>query len=381
MLDPGFFGALPSKSDIASLMQRQLPAGPLEDVLDRARVLGREQRFRIGVRILSDTVAGAEAGQAYSNLADVLIAQLFKVVCAEFERRHGKVPGGEAAVIAMGKLGGREMTASSDLDLMLIYDFDADAGGSDGDQQLTPGLYYTRLTQRLINALSAQTAEGTLYEVDMRLRPSGNKGPIATHIASFVEYHQTSAWTWEKLALTRARMVSGDDELCTRMEHAIGDALQQPRDRASIADDVVAMRERIAQERGGGGMWDLKNAPGGQVDLEFICQFLQIVHAGETPACLDQNTQTALGKLADAGLVEPQIARDLVAASRLMGALSQVLRLCLDTAFDPDTAPVGLKSLLLRAADVPDFVQLETTLSDAQAGVKSAFDQLVSADF
>lgn len=377
VLDPGFFGPLPDRDELAALIAEQVEGGPLEEVLDDARVVGREQRFRIGVRILSDTVAATEAGRAYSDLADVLIDRLFGFVRRQFEERHGRLPGGTSAVVAMGKLGGREMTASSDLDLMLIYDFDDGAEGSDGPQPLTTGLYYTRLTQRLINALSAQTAEGTLYEVDMRLRPSGNKGPIATRISSFIDYHAESAWTWEKLALTRARVVCGDESLCDRMTGAIADALCQPRDAAATARDVVEMRERIAKERGSGSVWDLKNAEGGLVDYEFVCQYLQVVHAHETPQCFDQNSQAAITKLADLGHIDRGTADRLIAAGQVTGALSQVLRLCLDGPFDPETVPLGLKSLLLRAADVPDFTQLESLVADTQAMVKSIYDQVV----
>lgn len=377
VLDPGFFGPLPDRGELDELIRDQVSPAPLEQVLDTARIVGREQRFRIGVRILSDTVASSEAGRAYSDLADVLIARLFEFVCAEFERRHGAIPGGACAVVAMGKLGGREMTASSDLDLMLLYDFDDAADGSDGPSPLTPGLYYTRLTQRLINALSAQTAEGELYEVDMRLRPSGNKGPIATRISSFIEYHETSAWTWEKLALTRARIVCGDPDLCERLRRAIVDAVCQPRDAAVTATDVIEMRARIAQERGSSARWDLKNAEGGQVDLEFVCQFLQIIKAAEAPDCLDQNSEAAIENLAKSGHIAVQTAGELVEASRLFGALTQVLRLCLPSQFDPETAPDGLKALLLRASDAPDFNQLEIILGEAQRNVKIAFDQIV----
>ncbi len=379
VLDPGFFGPLPSHHELTEQIDEHVTAGSFEEILDAARVFGREQRFRIGVRILSDTLSGDEAGRAYSGLAEGLIAQLFEVVCREFATRHGLVKGGAAAVVAMGKLGGREMTASSDLDLMLIYDFDDTAQGSDGPGSLTPGLYYTRLTQRLINALSAQTAEGELYEVDMRLRPSGNKGPIATHISSFIDYHATSAWTWEKMALTRARTVAGEPGLRNVIDGAIHDALCEPRDAAATASDVIEMRKRIAEERGVADLWDLKNAQGGMVDLEFIGQYLQIVNAATAQQCLDENTQASLRNLADAGLLTPEISLELIEASRLMGALSQVLRLCLDAKFDPESAPDGLKALLQRAAEAPDFAQLENTLRETQATVKKAFDQIVGS--
>ena len=378
VLDPGFFGPLPRRADLDAVIDMAIPAGgALEEALDRARVIGHEQHFRIGVRLLSASVGVTEAGRAYSGLAASLIGRLFAVVAREFEAVHGRLSGGAVSVVAMGKLGGREMTASSDLDLMLIYDHDADAKGSDGAKPLTPGQYYIRLTQRLINALSVQTAEGGLYEVDMRLRPSGNQGPVATHISSFIDYHAASAWTWEKLALTRARPIAGDPALIDRIEVAVRNTLCQRRDHAETASDVVGMRGRIAKEKPADGIWDLKMAPGGLVDLEFIVQFLQIVHAERMPQILDQNSEGGLEKLAAEGVIEEAAARDLLDAHRLMGALTQVLRLCLSTGFAPDAAPQGLKSLLLRAADVPDFSLLESALSDAHIKVKSHFDQIV----
>ena len=250
--------------------------------------------------------------------------------------------------------------------------------GSDGAKPLTPGQYYIRLTQRVDQRALGPDRGGGLYEVDMRLRPSGNQGPVATHISSFIDYHAASAWTWEKLALTRARPIAGDPSLIDRIETAVGHSLCQNRDIPEIAADVVEMRDRIAKEKPADGIWDLKMAPGGLVDLEFIVQFLQIVHAKRLPEILDQNSEGALEKLRTNGVIGADTARSLLDAHRLMGALTQVLRLCLNTGFSPDVAPQGLKSLLLRAADVPDFALLESALSDAQRQVKISFDQIVS---
>ena len=195
----------------------------------------------------------------------------------------GALPGGGAVVIAMGKLGGREMTAASDLDLILVYDFDAAAMHSTGSRPLAPTHYYTRLTQRLISALSSATAEGTLYEVDMRLRPSGQQGPVAAQLSTFIEYQANEAWTWEHLALTRARVVAGPPELKARVEAAIHAALTKPRDRAKVAADVHEMRQRIAKEKGTENIWELKQVRGGLVDLEFIAQYLQLVPRRRAP--------------------------------------------------------------------------------------------------
>ncbi len=191
VLDRRFFGPLPRKEEIWALAETSIPEGtPLDEGLDRARVLAHEQSFRFGVRILSETVSAGEAGLAFSALAEVMLRIMLRLVEEDIKARHGVVPGSRVAILAMGKLGGREMTAASDLDLILIYDVPEGVELSDGMRPLSANQYFTRLTQRLISAITAPTAEGVLYEVDMRLRPSGNKGPVATSLASFDVYHR-----------------------------------------------------------------------------------------------------------------------------------------------------------------------------------------------
>jgi glutamate-ammonia-ligase adenylyltransferase len=277
----------------------------------------------------------------------------------------------------MGKLGGREMTAGSDLDLIVIYDFDPAATQSDGDRPLAPSQYYARFTQRLISALSAPTAEGPLYEVDMRLRPSGQKGPVATQLSRFIEYQASEAWTWEHMALTRARVVSGPPQIAARVEAAIRDVLVRRRERARIAADVREMRTLIAKEKGTSNLWDLKQVRGGLVDLEFIAQHLQLVHAADVPDILDQTTIRALGKLAARGLLSPSAADVLIPAANLIQNLTQVTRLTLDGPFEPQKAPDGLKELLARVGEAPDFHRLEAILAEATSETARLFDELI----
>ncbi|MBV1694397.1 MAG: bifunctional [glutamine synthetase] adenylyltransferase/[glutamine synthetase]-adenylyl-L-tyrosine phosphorylase [Hyphomicrobiales bacterium] len=379
VLDPGFFGTLASLQALQSIVDAELAEAPdLQTALDRARVVGHEQAFLIGVRVLTGTISAESAGGAYAALADSLIRAMLARVTAHMEQAHGRVPGGAAAVIAMGKLGGREMTAASDLDLILVYDFDAEAQASDGPRPLAPAQYYARLTQRLISAITAQTAEGALYEVDMRLRPSGQKGPVATQLSSFIEYQASEAWTWEHMALTRARVVCGPPALTAKVEAAIANTLVRPRDRARIATDVREMRARIAAEKGAIDIWDLKQVRGGLVDIEFIAQHLQLVCAAECPQILDQNTERALAKLAAAGCLDAAIADRLIATVRLEHSLTQVLRLCLDGSFDPAKAPDGLTHLLARAANAPDLATLTADLKARLTDAAELFDQLIA---
>lgn len=351
---------------------------PMQEILDTARRIGGELTFLVGVRILAGSISATEAGVAYATIAERLIAALLNEVTREMEEDHGRVPGGAAVVIAMGKLGGREMTAASDVDLILVYDFDPGAEQSDGQRPLAPTHYYTRLTQRLITAISARTAEGALYDVDMRLRPSGQKGPVATRLSSFSEYQAKEAWTWEHMALTRARVIAEDRILAGRVEAEIRNVLKTRRDRAKIASDVRDMRRRIEAEKATADIWDLKQVRGGIVDLEFIVQFLELVHAAEHPAVLNQATLAALSAAASDCLLDDRDYRHLSEAGSLLYDLTQVLRLTIEGPFEPATAPQGLKSLLARSGGAASFSDLETKLKQALADVFEAFNRLIA---
>jgi glutamate-ammonia-ligase adenylyltransferase len=379
VLDPRVIGDLPRHEEVAALIEAEMAgAADFQDALDRARVVGNEQAFLIGVRVLTGMISAPLAGSAYAQLAEELIGAVQAAVEKDFSITHGAVAGGAAVVLAMGKLGGREMTASSDLDLIVVYDYDAEAAQSDGGRPLAVSQYYARLTQRLITGLAAPTAEGQLYEVDMRLRPSGQKGPVATQMISFVEYQRKDAWTWEHMALTRARVITGPAALREKVEAAIADVLQSPRDRAKIVADVRDMRNRIAAEKGTQNIWDLKQVRGGLVDLEFVAQFLQLVHAHERPDVLDQNTVQALRKLERAGFLDGEAASVLIPAARLISDLTQILRLSLDAEFDAKTAPEGLKALLARVGGAPNFQQLEIDLRATLAESAAMFDKVVA---
>ncbi|MFA5958152.1 bifunctional [glutamine synthetase] adenylyltransferase/[glutamine synthetase]-adenylyl-L-tyrosine phosphorylase [Hyphomicrobium sp.] len=350
---------------------------PMQDILDTARRIGSEQAFLVGIRILTGSISAMEAGVAYATIAQRLIAALLNEVTREMQDDHGTVPGGVAVVVAMGKLGGREMTAASDVDLIVIYDFDPTVEQSDGAKPLAPPHYYMRLTQRLINAISARTAEGALYDVDMRLRPSGQKGPVATRLSSFTSYQATEAWTWEHMALTRARVIAGSRDLSGRVEAEIRKVLTAKRDRTKIAADVLDMRRRIEAEKASADIWDLKQVRGGLVDLEFIVQYLQLVHAAEHPAILSQTSIASLAAAASAGLIPDDDYRRLADAGRLLHDLTQVLRLTIEGPFDPASAPKGLKSLLVRSGDTTSFEDLETKLKQTLADVLEAFNRLI----
>jgi glutamate-ammonia-ligase adenylyltransferase len=377
LIDPAFFGALPGPEQLSHGLARSLDqAGSYEDVLDRVRLFGQEQIFLIGARILSGTVSAQRAGSAFAGIAEEILRALHAKVADMIEAAHGAVPGGETAVLAMGKLGGREMAANSDLDLIVVYDFDPAHPDSDGARPLHAAQYFARFTQRLINALTTPTNYGRLYDVDMRLRPSGRAGPLATSLAAFAHYQHDEAWTWEHMALTRARPVSASPAFAARVASVVREVLCAPREAASVAANVVEMRRAIAAEKGS-ACWNLKYAAGGLIDLEFIAQYLELVHAHTAPEILDAATTTVFEKASRLRLISIEDTELLRSAARLYQGLGQILRLCLSAPFDPKSAGTSLTALLARAADVPDFPTLEAYLTDTQARVRTAFTRIL----
>jgi glutamate-ammonia-ligase adenylyltransferase len=359
-----------------------------EDVLDRVRLFVAEQRFLISVGLLNGTLAPAEAGKAFSDLAEAIVRALLSRTEEEFARQHGRLPRGRAAVVAFGRLGSREMTAGSDLDLMVVYDHAPDAV-SDGKRPLAPSQYYARLTQRLTAALAAPTAEGIAYEVDLRLRPSGRKGPLATYIEAFQSYQISEAWTWEHMAMSRGRAIAGDAGLMAQVSAVIDALAAKERDRAKLAADVASMRGRIQREgKSVASPFDVKLARGGLMDCEFAAQFLVLAGLGRVAG---ETTVEILRRAADQGQVRPEEGERLILSAALQGALLQIERVATPNGFSVEEAPEALKGLIVSVADgvlrdagvggqrsgVASFEELEARLGEVQAKTRKALENVL----
>jgi len=319
-----------------------------EEALEGARRLVTEGKFEINAAALEGVLDADAAGLARSELADAAISALLPHVSSDFAERFGKVKGGAFAVVALGKLGGREMLPSSDLDLILIYDHPEEAEDSRGGRRsLPPSVYFGRLAQQFVSAVTTPGAEGKLYEVDMRLRPSGSKGPVATSLSSFMRYHAESAWTWERMALTRARCVAGPPGLRRRITSAIRTVILDHAGDAAIAD-AHAMRLRMLRDLPAEGPWDIKAMSGGLVEVEFIAQALQLAHAHRHPGILAPTTRVALAKLAKAHVLPADEAEALIAADRLWRTTLGLLRLTVGR-WREDRLPAPTAAALLRA--------------------------------
>ena len=320
-----------------------------DDALDIARRHVRDARFLIGHGLLHGHIAAADAGEAYSDLADRTIRAMTIAAEAETVRRFGPVPG-RWCVVALGKLGGRALTAGSDLDLMVIYDADADDAPR----------WFTRFTQRLITALSAETAEGQLYEVDMRLRPSGRAGPVAVRLASFERYHREESWTWEHMALTRLRPVAERGGLAKDVTSLTQTLLADAPRRSELTQDILDMRERLARDKPGAGLWDLKMGAGGLIDLEFIVQRELLMIEAERP--LTPRVSKAINTLRQHGRLSANEAVDLLRAEQVLSALQQIQRLALNGDVEPEYLSEGLRNRLARAVGVGSFGETSEAL-------------------
>ena len=382
-IDPGRIGKIADILDETTQAKRVEAylkrSDNFEAMLERARDFAAEETFLIGVRLLSGALDPDMAGRAYSVLAQGVAEALLKRVGAAFAADHGVVRGARAAVLAMGKLGSREMTAASDLDLIVIYDVPDEAGESDGRRPLAPPVYYARLTQRLVSALTAPTKSGRLYEVDLRLRPSGRMGPLATRFSAFRRYQRESAESWEHMALTRARVVAGDASLARDIAEDIRNILAASRDAKKLAREVREMRALIAREKPAKDPWDLKLAEGGLLDIEFVAQFLALAHANKRPDLLDVSTRTTIRNAGLAGFLDPESADALVEAHRLFTDVTQMLRLTVPGAFDPSTAAAGVKRRIAVATHMPDFEALAAALKDARGHVREVFRKILVA--
>ncbi|GAB4389126.1 [protein-PII] uridylyltransferase family protein [Albidovulum sp.] len=355
-----FFAPWPGGKALAAALADRLHEAPdYEAALAAARRWAREWHFRIGVHHLRGLVDASEAGRAYADLADAVLSALWPVCLAEFARKHGPPPGRGAVVLGMGSLGAQRLNAGSDLDLIVIYDA-AGVEASDGPRPLAARPYYARLTQALVTALTAPMADGRLYEVDMRLRPSGRQGPVATSIQAFESYQMADAWTWEHLALTRARPVAGEAALGDEVEAIRRAVLAAKAGGAAVAADTAAMRERIFAAKAPGGAWQAKIGPGRLQDIELFAQCCALRAAA--PA---RRVEAQLRAGQRAGLLAPEEAGQLERTHRLLWRVQAAARLLTEGEIDMEAIGEGGRAFLLRECDASDLAELRSRL-DAQ---------------
>lgn len=373
LIDPSFSASVPDRHELLERLQIALSRlSSYEAKLDQARIFAAEQKFLIGVRLINRTINARQSGLAYTALAETLLQCLLPMVRKEFEARHGRIAGGEIAILGMGRLGSRDLTAGSDLDLIFLYRHDDDAEASDGEKSLYPQQYFTRFVQRLIAAMSAPTAEGVIYELDFRLRPSGNSGPLATQLSSFSKYQREEAWTWERQSLIRARTIAGDNSLLLAIEEELHKLRSRPDNNAAIASDILDMRKTLDSEKPPENLYDVKRAKGGLIDIEFLTQFAALKYGIREKPDHDPSTQALIDSLTEE-MIDAGEREMLTSAFELYNGILQIVRVCLQGEYDPENADKGFEQLLLEQVSLPDMRQLQTLLKDSQAAVRKIF--------
>ncbi len=373
VLEQDFFQPLADlttlRADLSVLIHA---ADDYELVLDAARIWVHEQRFRIGVHLLRGLSNADEAAGAYSDVAEACLMVLCAAVVENFTQRYGKPPGKGAAVIAMGKLGSREMTVTSDLDLIVVYDSDG-VENSEGPRSLAVKPYYARLTQGFVSALTVATSKGTLYKVDMRLRPSGRSGPVATSLRGFVEYQKNEAWVWEHMALLRARVVAGSADIQAATSTAISHILHMPREGSAIITAVLEMRERLASAKAkdAASPWEVKFGAGRLMDIELLLQAGMLI-TGETVVQRPTDMAHALAKN---GWLKASELTEIKDALGLYAILQQIGRLAVEGGFSPEKAGRGVMSLVLKATGKADIDALLIALELSQSKMLMIIDR------
>jgi glutamate-ammonia-ligase adenylyltransferase len=370
-----FFTPWPGPASLAAQLAARLSEVPdYERKLDAARAWVKEWHFRVGVHHLRDLIDAATAGREYADLAGAVIAALWGPCHDEFRRKHGNCPGGRAVVVGMGSLGAERLNAASDLDLIVIYDAEGDAM-SDGSRPLAARTYYARLTQAFVTALTAPMAQGRLYEVDMRLRPSGRQGPVAVSLAGFVSYQMDEAWTWEHLALTRARVIVGDEGLAGAVEAARREVLLAKSGGAPVLTDVADMRRRIFAAKAPDGPWEAKIGPGRLQDIELFAQCCALRAADPS-----RRVEAQLRAGVKAGLLAKDDEAVLLEVYRFLWRLQAGGRLLTDRPLDMETVGEGARAFLLRETGCADAASLAARLTSLTERTASVLARYLGAE-
>jgi glutamate-ammonia-ligase adenylyltransferase len=343
-------------------------AGDLEQAAAITRRFVRREEFHLSVATLEGRLDANEAGQLRSNLAAAALSLLLPLILKQHEARHGRIPGADFGIVALGKTGSGEMLAGSDLDLMLIYDHAA--------HDTAPTQYFVRLSHALTGLLTARGPEGPIYQVDMRLRPSGNQGPFAVSLAAFRRYHREESWTWERMALTRARVLAATPKFTNILDAEIRAALSRPVVAEKIRADTIAMLARINAELPVAGLWDVKHIPGGMIELAFIAEALQLIHGPGNPSLFHANTAAAIRALAKAGHIGATDCKVLLNADFLWRSIQGIARIT--GLREKDTAPQpAMLAPLFRATNTLDLGQLRATMRQTETDVRSCFTRLI----
>ena len=376
-----FFQPLAPADDLESELRVAVEDQPVELALDMVARITRERQFRAEVQRLSGVADRQGLGTALADTAEAAIRVVRDLAMADMERRHGSIAG-DLAVIAMGRLGLRELTPTSDLDLVFVWDAPSDAvssGTADGRRSLGAATYFNRLAQTLASWLGGATGEGRLFTVDSRLRPDGEKASLAPSLARLETYYRGEAWLWEKLALGKARLLTPAAACGDATMKALARAAGEPVAMPPLATALHDMRRRLRANYGDAPEWQLRKQPGGIGELDLLLQGLRLLNADLFPG-LAMPPAALLDAMVAAGRLATEDAADLAAADELFADLQQALRLVVGTSgLAPEALSASATGFVLDCCDSPDVTDLRTRINAHRAHTESLFDRLVPA--
>ena len=364
LLDSSCFDPPPAAAEFAAFLTREIAGQPFDLAIDRARRIINERRFALGVQLIDLREPPLAVGAGYARVAEGALLALAEAAVAEFEEAHGRFLGAELVILGLGRLGGEVLTNASDLDIIYLFT-QPQVDQSDGPKPLGPANYFNRLANRVTAALSVPTPAGPLYEVDTRLRPQGSKGMLVVSLDAFAEYQRSEAWTWEHMALARARPLFGSPAACAQVSALIDGILRAPHDPTKLVADAVKMREEIARHKPPSGPLDTKLGPGGLVDLEFAVHVLQLTHKQG----LDPRLERAVALLVTAGLVETNV----IAAQHLLTEILITIRL-----LAPETTTPSEESceLMARACGSETWSELLARHDEARQSISALWEKV-----
>lgn len=368
----------PTRDALSEKLEVRLAAADgYEAALSAVRRWASEESFSVSAQLLVELIEPQSAAARFTLIAETALDALFAVAQREAERQYGTIDGA-VALVGLGRLGARTMTAASDVDLMVIYDATEGARAT-GPAALDAVTYFGRFVRRYISAVTMPTEEGALYEVDMQLRPSGSKGPAAVSLSAFRKYYEGEAWTWEAMALTKARVIGGDVRLGAEIAEEIGRIIARPREAAKIAADVEEMRERMRSARRAISPWDLKNAVGGFVEIDFTVQYLLLTHSLVSGGGAPGDMTSMINAFQKSGAVDARQAEILGGAFRTFEALQQMSRAATGGVFAPGAAGDALRRMAASLFDADTIEEAEQRLAAMQAEVRGVYEAIVCA--
>ena len=376
-----FFAPLPDADSFETELRDGISDMPVESALELITRKTRERKFRAEVQGLSGVADRVTVGRALSDGAEAVIRVVRDLARTDMERRHGAIEG-DILVLAMGRLGQRDLTATSDLDLVFAWgapDDGQSAGRSGGGGALGATAYFTRLAQTMASWLGGATGEGVLFSIDTRLRPDGEKGAFAPRLDRLTDYYREEAWLWEKLALSKARVVTPASALAGKVTAMVTELLATPVAADNMAKALHDMRQRMRATYGDAPDWQLRKQPGGIGEIDLLLRGLRLVHADLFDSGSDR-TGELLERLEAAGHLTPDHAARLGEADKLFNDLHHALRLVMgSSALGPDTLAPAARQFVLDACDSPDTAHLDRRLTGARADVEAIFDRLMPA--